>query len=391
MVTNGLRALWDEPRPAHPPVRVWRDWVLLALALAGTALEAVLRDDPTGLVPAVTVSVVVAFGLLWRRTHPLATVAVAFGALLVFDLARAVTIEATGMFSTAAALILAYALLRWGAGRQAVIGLATILVWLAVTHLADASPLDEVVAGYGSFLFAAALGASIRFHATTRARDIEQAKLRLRNELARELHDTVGHHVSAITIQAQAGRAMAAADPDRALGVLDTIEAAATRAMQELRAMVGVLRESDQARLAPLPGLADIERLAGDVEGRLRVEVHVQPDLDDLPPSVGTTLARIAQEAVTNATRHARGASLVLVAVTGTADRVHLGVHDDGEPVPPGPARAGFGLLGMAERSALLGGGVQAGPDPDGGWTVAVSLPRDQTTPGPAKPAPPVP
>jgi hypothetical protein len=183
------------------------------VVLAGSALEVVLREDRSWLAIALAPSVVIALSLLWRRTRPLAAVTVAFGTLIAFELARIVAIDVTGLNSIAAALVLSYALLRWGAGREAVLGLGAILVWLAVTHIADRTSFDEVIAGYGFFLFAAALGASVRFHANARLRDIEQAKLRLRNELARELHDTVGHHVSAIAIQAQAGRAMAAYDP----------------------------------------------------------------------------------------------------------------------------------------------------------------------------------
>jgi signal transduction histidine kinase len=383
MVGNSLRAFWNEPRPASPPVRVWRDWVLFAVVLAGSALEVVLREDRAWLGVAVAVSVVIACTLLWRRTHPLAAVAVAFGTMIVFDLVRIVAIDATGLYSSAAALVLSYALLRWGAGREATIGLGIVVVWLAVTHVADPTSPDEVVAGYGFFLFAAALGASIRFHATTRLRDIEQAKLRLRNDLARELHDTVGHHVSAIAIQAQAGRAMAASQPDRALAVLGPIEESASRALEEMRAMVGVLRDDGVAELAPQPGIAAVEHLARDVGAWPRVEVHLSGDLDSLPPSVGTALYRIAQEAVTNAMRHARNATRVSVEVYGEADRVHLTVRDDGNAPPTGAPTAGFGLLGMTERSSLLGGDVQAGPAPGGGWTVDATLPRGRPTKAP--------
>lgn len=183
-------------------MRVWRDWALVVVAVSATILEGVLREDRTWLPFLFTVSGVVAVTLLWRRTHPLAAVATAFGTLITFDVARIVAIEVTGLASIAAALILPYALLRWGSGRQAGIGLGIILVWLGVTHVADPTTVDEVVAGDGFFLLSAALGASIRFYAANRSRDIEQARLRLRNELARELHDTVGHHVSAIAIQA---------------------------------------------------------------------------------------------------------------------------------------------------------------------------------------------
>ena len=94
MVTNSLRALLSEPRPAQPPVRVWRDWALLGVAVAASLIEAALRPDRTWLLTALAVSIVVALCVLWRRTHPLAAVAVAFGTLIVFDVARIVASDA---------------------------------------------------------------------------------------------------------------------------------------------------------------------------------------------------------------------------------------------------------------------------------------------------------
>jgi signal transduction histidine kinase len=277
-------------------------------------------------------------------------------------------------------LVLPYSLFRWGAGREAAIGLGVILVWLIVTHVADPTDAGEVVAGYGFFLFSAALGASIRFHANARIRDIEQAKLRERNQLARELHDTVGHHVSAIAIQAQAGRALAASHPDRALATLETIEEAASRTLEEMRAMVGVLRYGTEPDFAPQPGVADIGRLARSVGGRPRVDVRLSGDLDDLDAAVGTALYRIAQEAVTNAVRHARHATRVTVHVADEDGQVRLTVHDDGDASATGRTPPGYGLVGMAERASLLGGTLRAGPDPDGGWTVDAVLPKSVAT-----------
>ena len=374
MVTNSLRALWNEPRPAPPPERVWRDWALLGAAIAASLIEAALRPDRTWLPAALAVGIVVAFSLLWRRTHPLAAVAVAFGTLIVFDVARIVSSDATGLSSIAVALVLPYALLRWGSGREALSGLGIILVWLGVTHVADPTTVGEVVSGYGFFLFSAALGASIRFHATTRLRDIEQAELRQRHELARDLHDTIGHHMSGIIIQAQAGQALAAAQPERALAVLGTIERAATRALAEMRTIVGVLRVGVEPDLAPQPGLSDIERLAS-AAGTPRIGVHLSGPLDELPVAVTVALYRIAQEALTNARRHARNATRVHIDVAGQVDRVRLTVRDDGAPVVAHRPPSGFGLLGMRERASLLGGTLLAGPGPDRGWVVDATLP----------------
>ena len=106
------------------------------------------------------------------------------------------------------------------------------------------------------------------------------------------------------------------------------------------------------------------------------VRVHCDGDLAGLPQLVEVAAYRICQESVTNAIRHSLNATAVTVEVAGDADVVRLRVHDDGEAARPS-STTGFGLLGMAERAKLLGGGCQAGPDPDGGWTVEARLPRE--------------
>jgi signal transduction histidine kinase len=377
MMSGALRALWAEPRPAQPPARGWRDWVLVAVVASSSLLEVLLRDDLVWRPVAVGIAVVVILALLWRRTRPLAAVLAAFGVLTVVDAVRILSADEAGLlWSVAAVLVLPYALLRWGAGREATIGLGIILVWLAVTHIADPTGAAEVAAGYGFFLFSAALGTAIRFHANARMRDIEQAKLQQRSALARELHDAVGHHLSAITIQAQAGRVLAATDPDRAAGALETIEEAASRALEEMRAMVAVLRDGAKPDVEPQPGVADIERLAvGDGRGP-RVEVELSGRLDGLSPPVGVALYRITQEAVSNALRHARHATRVTVGVVDEGEQVRLTVRDDGDAGANAHTASGYGLIGMTERAALLGGTLRAGPGPEGGWTVSAVLPK---------------
>jgi signal transduction histidine kinase len=376
MVGNVLRVLWTEPRPERPPVRVWRDWVLVGALLTWSVLEALLREELPWRPVVLLVSVVVALALLWRRTHPLAAVVVAFGVLTTVDVARILASNENGLlWSVSGALVLPYSLFRWGAGRDAAIGLGVILVWLIVTHAADPTGIGEVVAGYGFFLFSAALGASVRFHARVRIRDIEQAKLRLRNELARELHDTVGHHLSAIAVQAQAGRTLAASHPDRAGKALETIEEAASRALEEMRAMVGVLRDGAEADLAPQPGVADIEHLARQVDGGPRIDVQLSGDFDEVSPAVEVALYRIARESVTNAVRHARHVTRITVEVIDEGEQVRLIVRDDGDASTTTQTTSGYGLVGMAEWATLLGGALRAGPGPGKGWTVDAAFP----------------
>jgi signal transduction histidine kinase len=200
-------------------------------------------------------------------------------------------------------------------------------------------------------------------------------RMREREQLARELHDTVAHHVSAMVIRAQAGRVVAETRPAAAAEALAVIEAEGSRTLAEMRVLVGALRDpaaEDPADLTPGRGIVDIAALA---RSDPRVEVSLTGDLDNLGPAVGAAVFRIAQESVTNAVRHARGAERVTVAVTGEPDAIRCAVTDDGEPVL-GPRAVGYGIVGMTERASLLGGSIQAGPGDRRGWVVEAVIPR---------------
>src|SRR5690606_35765552 len=133
-----------------------------------------------------------------------------------------------------------------------------------------------------------------------------------RADLARDLHDTIAHHVSAIAVQAQAGQAVA--DPERARDVLAAIEREAAAALAEMRTVVGTLRNGDGAELTPQRGIGDLGRLAG-TGGALAVDVDVGTDVGPIGQPVSAAIFRIAQESITTATRHARGATRVVVRV----------------------------------------------------------------------------
>ncbi len=376
MAATALRSMWAEPRPSDAPARGPRDWGLVATLVVWSLLDILLRDGLAPL-PLLLVAVLVVIAPQpWRRTHPFLVVAVAFSTLTIVDTVRILTdTDGALLNSMAASLVLAYALFRWGSGREAASGFVFVLLWLAVTNVADTTNLADSVAAYGFFLFAASLGAAIRYRARIRVRDIEQATALEREQLARELHDTVAHHVSGIAIQAQAGRAVAAAHPERAVEALATIEEAASRTLAEMRAIVGVLRASQETELAPQPGMAEVEQLGTDGATRPRVTVTLTGELDDLSPAVGAAIYRMAQESVTNARRHARHATRVSVAVTGHAEQVRLTVDDDGSAAGS-RAATGYGLVGMRERSSLLGGTFHAGPAAERGWRVEATLPR---------------
>jgi signal transduction histidine kinase len=355
---------------------VWRDWALVAVLVPLAVLEVILREDLVWRPVALVLGAAPVFTLLWRRTHPLVMVAVAFGAQTLADVAPLFGAdESAVLFTTAYVLLLPYSLFRWGSGRDSAIGLAMILVGLFIS---DAG-LDLVVA-IGFFLFSAALGAAIRYRASSRLREMDQVKLREREQLARELHDTVAHHVSAIAIRAQAGRTLAAADPDAAVDALEVIEQEASRTLAEMRTMVGALRQGEEPYLAPQRGVADIERLAHGAGDRPRVDVELSGDLDDLPSSVDAGIYRLAQESITNAVRHARHATSVKVLVVGDDRWVRLTVSDDGESSSfSASSSSGYGIAGMTERAKLLGGTLEVGPSLDRGWTVDAVLPRNGT------------
>ncbi len=345
-------------------------------------LEGTLRDDLVWRPVALLLGAGLAFTLLWRRSHPLAVVVIAFGAVIVLSVAQLIGTGGTvGLDTMVYVVLLPYSLLRWGSGRDAGIGLLIVMVALVLGLTADYTGVVDSVAGSVFLLFPAVLGASVRYWSAAQVRERDQVKLREREQLARELHDTVAHHVSAIVVRAQAGRVLASSEPAAAVDALEVIEEEASRTLAELRTMVGALRHGEDAVLAPQQGVADIERLARRAGDGPPVEVVLSGDLADLRPAVDAAVYRLAQESITNAVRHARHATRIDVRVVGDGERVLLSVRDDGERSAFGASSPGYGLLGMTERATLLGGSLQAGPSADRGWAVTAALPRTGARP----------
>ncbi|WP_157248851.1 sensor histidine kinase [Nonomuraea typhae] len=366
-----LRSVWHEPRPSDPPRRGWRDWALVGVLAPAALLEGALRPDLPWLSMVITLALLPT--LLWRRTRPLLMITLAFAVSTLLPLAADARPESYTMVYV---LLVVYALFRWGSGRDAVIGMAVMLAGLTLSLALRRIPPADTLGAVAVLVSALTLGLAFRFRAGARMRELDQVKLLEREHLARDLHDTVAHHVSAMAIRAQAGLAASAAHPEAATDALRVIEAEAALALDEMRLMVRVLRQDQPADLAPGRRITDLQQLSG---GDPAVDVTVSGNLDGLPPLVEAAVYRVAQESVTNARRHARRATRIEVRVEADDTSVRLRVADDGDPVAQ--TYPGFGLVGMRERAGLLGGTCVAGPGPDRGWTVTAVLPRTGSAP----------
>jgi signal transduction histidine kinase len=375
-----LRSVWDEPASPDPPPRSWRDWALVAGVAAALLIEGVVQADKPGTIGWMALGLALTPTLLWRRSHPRAAVAVAF---LTMGIATLVMSPMGDLNSIAYLLILPYSLVRWGSGRQIVTGSGALAVGVGLCVAADESGvLSALLSSYAILGAVAALGLAFRYRAKARVRELDQVKLMERERLARDLHDTVAHHVSAMAIRAQAGLATAGADPGAPVDALRVIEAEASRTLNEMRAMVRVLRRDEPAERAPSPRVADLAALVAADRAGPPVHVQLSGDLDDLPEPVGAAIYRLAQESVTNARRHARDATQIQVSVAADDSLVHLQVSDDGAASSaPNGSSPGYGLIGMIERAHLLGGTCAAGPNLDRGWTVTATLPRTGAAP----------
>ena len=352
--------------------------MLLGAVGALALIETAIRPEISWSSPSLFVGLALMPTLLWRRSYPLAVVAVAFGVAAVVSALRLVgSADLPSLHTTAFVLLLVYSLLRWGAGREVLWGSGVIFSSAALGLLSTRSSLGDVIGASAVVLTAMALGAAARYRDRLRSQELQHARLRERERIARDLHDTIAHHVSAIAIRAQAGQVSAGSHLEPALDALRVIEGEASRALHEMRAMVRLLRDGDPAEMAPTPAIGDLARLA-EVTGRgPQVDVHVAENVADLSPAVSSALYRLAQESITNARRHARNATRIEVHVSADGATVRLRVRDDGDNVGSRSPSAGYGLVGMSERAAMLGGTCEAGPAPDRGWMVTAVLPRN--------------
>jgi signal transduction histidine kinase len=236
-----------------------------------------------------------------------------------------------------------------------------------------------------------------------------------RLRIARELHDVVAHSMSVIAVQAGFGQYVIDSNPSDAREALGAIQATSRDALEEMRRMLGVLRQQDiaaasggppatapappvpTAPLAPAPGLARLDRLIERTSGTgVQVRLERSGAVSDVPAGVDLSAYRIIQEALTNVVKHAGGDACCTVRVRFTNEALSIEVADDGGGAPAGAGSTGstagaadgesggHGIIGMRERAALCGGSLEAGPAPDGGFRVTATLPLHGAAAAPA-------
>ena len=209
-----------------------------------------------------------------------------------------------------------------------------------------------------------------------RAAEVRQERVRI----AREMHDVVAHALAVITVQAGVGRCLAGNRPEEASAALGSIETISRTAQDELRVVLGLLRdgEAETAPLAPTPRLIDVKDLAGTVRAAgVAVELRMSGTDRRLSPSLELSVYRVVQEALTNVVKHAPGARAA-VELSVSAGNLRLVVRDDGGPggqAPRAGLGTGHGITGMRERIGAFGGWLVAGPAVGGGFQVTAEVP----------------
>ena len=212
-----------------------------------------------------------------------------------------------------------------------------------------------------------------------------------RSRIAREMHDVVAHSLSVIIAQADGGRYVATVRPEQAVDVLTTIGDTGRAALADMRSLLGVLRQDDETSYGPQPGPEMLEELVDRVRATgLDVDLRVDAPLDDLPRTVGTSVFRLVQEALTNVLKHAGPRAAASVHLRRTAAGLEIEVLDDGQGVDPDSDGAGHGITGMRERMSVLGGTLRAGPLPGHGYRVIASIPLTAPPAAGAPSAPPL-
>jgi signal transduction histidine kinase len=352
--------------------------VLLVVSPTGPQGDLTFRTVGEVSIAALVVFAVASGVLYRRRSQPLPVFGVTLGAAALSIGFHDVDLVGTAML---------FALYSVGrhvtADRWSYVALGGALAFVTISSVADAETVAAI--GFGLFLtfFVWYVGRRLRTRGERAAQlerehaaEARRAVVEERTRIARELHDVVAHRVSLMTVQAGAAKTVAADDPEGALRAMHAVEKAGREALEELRHLLGVLRpEAEAEALGPQPGLADIPRLVDRSRAAgLDVSLRMDGARVDLPARVDLSAYRIVQEALTNVLKHA-GPGVRTEVRVHTDDRgVDIEVLDDGRGVTI-LTGSGHGIIGMRERALLLGGHLDAGPRPDGGFRVAARLP----------------
>jgi signal transduction histidine kinase len=349
----------------HPGVSSGRGKVVLVLALVHTLC------------------------LFWRRRGPWTVLAInlASGLAVAFLGYPMVVLHLTPLLAL-------YAVASQVPNRESVWGLAAAAGALIVAEVTLGNPSDmgTVTGNLIGLLAAWYMGTSIfsrqdyvrRLEERTKelqeAREdlADQAVANERMRIARELHDVVAHSLSIIAVRAGIGAHVIDQNPEEARTALKTAEEVSRKALDEMRRLLGVLRDGDGAALAPLPGLAELPSLIERIsETGPQVDLRIEGTQEELAAGLDLTAYRIIQESLTNVMKHA-GASRARVMLTFDPGRLTIEVVDDGS-APYRANGSGLGLRGMKERAELFGGTLEAGPLKNGGFRVHATLPSQES------------
>jgi signal transduction histidine kinase len=330
----------------------------------------------------VALAVVMGVALTWRSRRPEVATAVVLAVTVPYCLlVPELVIPFAGM-AAVWSLTLARPPSVSLVGLTGLVAVAAINV--ATTHLDDA--VFTICLSIGVWALAEAAR-----HRVEDVRDAaRQAAVAEKARIARELHDVIAHSVSVIVVQAAAAGDVFDTRPDQARNALAAIETSGRQALAELRRLLGaVALDADAgataAPTAPQPGLDRLDQLVGQVRSAgLDVAVSVtvpgsgagSGSAVELPAGVDLSAYRIVQEALTNTLRHAQ-ARMAEVTVAFLPNAVDIEVVDDGRAPAPDSATTGFGIIGMRERAAVLGGTLDAAPTAHGGFRVFAHLPFD--------------
>jgi signal transduction histidine kinase len=388
------RGLWQrmlEFDSRHP--LLWNLFPIFLFCLAGClGLIGMVAGEVTFEHPLVQLTAMALFMVptIWRRRYP-------FAVLLSQLVPLAITIplgmtgdDSAGFVNGAAALAFTVVLynlvlrrplkLLWWA---APISLASSLVdWVVNHELTLGSFFGIFVSSSLYFGLVVAIGMLVRtrrdFMRSQREQATREAVSDERNRIAREMHDIIGHNLAVINALADGGAYAAAASPERAREALEAIGRTSREALGELRRVLSVLKAEDGAdvELAPQPGLAELGALIERVrEAGLPVTVRTSGEPWELSENQQLAVYRTVQESLTNVFKHAGGVKRAEVSLEYRDDGLAVTVSNSGNRVEDaGSAR---GLAGLAERAAAFGGTMVAGPEPLGGWRVALWLPRN--------------